>query len=346
MRLGTALVAIAALSLHCARTFRYCQLEPPSFDKAFEKGEKLIAAIKNPPNKDDLPISSLLYFKKCCGHVSQYQVLDSNISEDADLPARRFGWDLTHPWHYTKYFIKDGESSEDVSTTAFDDIPPLEKKDLPHSDIWTYNYGDMFKTGEHLKYVMRNNIINDETEPILLAARKLLAPDAGRFDVVEVDRESDNIAEREAFIALAWSTLFRIITDRHNMFEFRQVTKVWLCGKQRGQCSISDFCLTMMVWELGEHEDRPAPFGGFDHCDRKRSPDKNCRGVGSWLVRKEKHGSRAPGVWAGKDSNQRDHDDGELKKTHINAFTSFPMLFQTSPTDDYLTPVHVKRKGG
>lgn len=262
------------------------------FDQTFAKGERLIAGMKNPPNNNDLPERSLLYFKKFTKHLNQYQPLGGSIPADADVAAKKFGWDLKRPWYYTNYFLDLGESTEDISTTAFDDVsktliveksfndvledyfnqqnPPIDRRNLPyHSEIWTYTYGEMMATGQHIKYVMRNSIINEDTTDIMLEARKLLAPDSTDADVVEINRESDNIAERESFIALAGSdngsSLFRMITDKHNMFGFRQVTKVWLWGRNRGQCDISDFCLPIMVWEL---EARPMESPSNPGCRR------------------------------------------------------------------------------
>ncbi|KAE9964007.1 hypothetical protein BLS_008730 [Venturia inaequalis] len=301
MRFGNALIAIAALSSQLSIVLgrsittdstdlvKKAYTRPAIFDKTFAKGEKLIAAMMNPPNKDDLPESSLLYFKKFCKHEKKVEApVDSggSIKDDADLAAKKFGWDLKRPWNYNNWYIKEEEVQGEVSSTWFDDVsktmiveasfnepleelfkgkvPPIKNKELPfHSDIWTCTYGDMMATGQHLKYVMRNNIINAITEEMLRTARKLLAPDNKDAEVVEVNRDSDDIAEREAFIALAGtdngSTLFRMITDRHDLFAYRKVTKVWLWGSNRGQCHKADYCLAMMVWEL---EEAPRPSRG------------------------------------------------------------------------------------
>lgn len=63
--------------------------------------------------------------------------------------------------------------------------------------------------------------------------------------------DSDDIAERETFIALAGSdngaAVFRMLSDRHNLLNNRQVVKVWLYGKNRGQCSVDAFCKPAIV---------------------------------------------------------------------------------------------------
>lgn len=232
----------------------------------------------NPPPDEPLPNRSLEMLVGLA-HVDHQTVkLAGSIPEDTALPAKKFGWDMNKPWKWTRWYVRDGKTVDDtVSEAAFDDatktllieksdndpmfevmkewLPTITKATLPyHSEIWPFEYGDEMATGQHLKYVHRNNIINDHTEAVLLAARWLLAPNAKDADVFEVNRLSDNIAEREAFIALAGTDngagVFRMLTDRHYLFAGRKVLKVWLWGKARGQCEISDFCLTAMTWEL------------------------------------------------------------------------------------------------
>ncbi|QDS71115.1 hypothetical protein FKW77_009634 [Venturia effusa] len=291
MRLGNTLLALAAFSSHFSNvlgrsiTNKSTNLvkkeytRPTSFDKTFADGEKLIAAMLNPPNKDDIEPRSLTYLYRLAHETQKVEVPSGSIPPDAALPAQKFGWNMGHPWHHTKWYVNEGANYDIVSETYFDDDsktmivgasfndpleklfdeqnPPIDHKNLPyHSEIWVDAYGELMRTNQHLKYVMRDNIVNDDTVDIMYDARYLLFPKAIDADVVEVNRESDNIAEREAFIALAGSknggSLFRMITDRHDLFGHRQVVKVWLWGNERGQCDISLFCLPAMVWELAD----------------------------------------------------------------------------------------------
>lgn len=179
--------------------------------------------MKNPPNKDDFPTRSLARLGDFYAGQMEFKVPDKAIPEDVDLPAKKFGWDMTKDWLHNKWIIKPGEIGEgdDVSESYFDDAtktliiaksfndpsmdifkahdPPIDKKELPyHSEIWSDVYEiHGFGTGEHLRYVLRNNIINDETTAILLTARNLLKPDAKDADTIEVNMDSDDIAERE-----------------------------------------------------------------------------------------------------------------------------------------------------
>lgn len=131
-------------------------------------------------------------------------------------------------------------------------------KKLPHrSGLWSNTWEkEIAGMSGSLKYIMSNNIMNEDTIPIIGAIRGLLlkkgAPDS---EVVKINRLSDDTAERESFIALAGSVngapMFRMLTDRHNLFDNRHINRVWVWGARRGQCEeYPDFCYPAIVWEI------------------------------------------------------------------------------------------------
>lgn len=89
-----------------------------------------------------------------------------------------------------------------------------------HSTIWTDTYGDEMKASG-VKYIVRSQIINKDTQEIIMRARRILRPDAQDPEVVSMEINSANQAEKEMFEALAGSdngrTVFRMFADHHNL---------------------------------------------------------------------------------------------------------------------------------
>lgn len=51
--------------------------------------------MKNPPNNDDFPKRSLAHLGDFCAVQMVFKIPDEAIPEEVDLPAKKFGWDMT-----------------------------------------------------------------------------------------------------------------------------------------------------------------------------------------------------------------------------------------------------------
>ncbi|QDS71116.1 hypothetical protein FKW77_009641 [Venturia effusa] len=287
MLFKNALIAIAALSsslgtvLACPLSAASTSLvkrkgysRPSVFKRTFKKGEGVIAAMLSPPNPAETFPNSEYNLKKYGGKAFVEHVLPGAIPIEMAKPAQKFGWDLNHAWKHVNWYVNKGDSH--VSETAFDeqsrtlvslvenDYPLMKilvkKKDtqLPYrSELWSNTWEpELMAMKGDLRYIMSLNIQNEDTRPIISAVRKLLNPGLADDQPVLVERESGDIKQRESFVALAGTDngapMFRMLTDRHNLFGNRKIERVWVWGAKRGQCEeYHDFCNPTIVWEIG-----------------------------------------------------------------------------------------------
>jgi hypothetical protein len=246
----------------------------------FTRGEKVIARMKNPPNKEDVHHNSFANLQKWGAVTDKEEALDAVTAAEWKAPSAKLKMDLKKKWRHVKWTVNGGDSI--ISDTYFDTKshtlvsstsnntplknilkhldPPIGTEGLPfHSELWTTTYRAEIESGA-IQYIMRNNIANTDTARILRAARRLLNPKAKDTDVVEINIDSDKIEERDSFIALAGTdngaTVFRMLADSHNLFQGRQVVRVWTWDKNRGQNpDYPEFNLPLMVWEIAMVKD-------------------------------------------------------------------------------------------
>lgn len=228
--------------------------------------------LARPKDTDKFP-SSEYNLKKFGSKEGVEHVLSGAIPKELALPAKQFGWDLSRKWRHVNCSVNSGKST--VSETAFntqshtlvsfvENNYPLKKilekeddKQLPYrSELWSNLYKTELKAEDgSLKYIMSSNVANEVTSPIINAIRSLLVPGKPDSQVIQIDRQSDDIAQRESFIALAGSvngaSMFRMLTDRHILFGNRHINRVWVWGARRGQCEeFPEFCYPTIVWEI------------------------------------------------------------------------------------------------
>jgi hypothetical protein len=102
---------------------------------------------------------------------------------------------------------------------------------------------------------MQNNIANNNSKYILNPTRKLFDPKAKDTNAISIHTDSDKIKEKESLIALARTdncgTVFRTLADGHNLFQGRQIIKVWTWGKDCGSNEYPDMTLPLLVSVIG-----------------------------------------------------------------------------------------------
>ncbi|QDS70018.1 hypothetical protein FKW77_003649 [Venturia effusa] len=193
--------------------------------------------------------------------------------------ASTVGMDLNKLWRHDEWVTKD--MNMDISSTYFDtesrtlvsavaDNRELKSEmtwsgednegkalfteqqavdGLPfHSTIWTHTYSEEMK-GTGVKFIIRSQIINDDTKDMIQIARAQLRPNARDTQVVTMEVNSANEAEKQAFEALAGSdngrTVFRMMADYRDLMRNAKVVKCHTWGPKRGQSGEHP----MIVWE-------------------------------------------------------------------------------------------------
>lgn len=227
--------------------------------------------MKNPPNSEDIHHNSLAKLRELGTVTDNEENLGAETISELKSPTLQLNIDLRQKWRRVKWTINAGAST--ISDTYFSPIsyalisstsnniplarlPGITQATLPyHSELWTTTYLPEISAGG-IHYIVRLNIANTDTNRIFRAARRLLNSKAADTDVIVANINSDDVTERESFIALAGtdngSSVFRMVADSHVLFRGRAVVRVYTWGKDRGQNEETDFNLPVMAWEMGE----------------------------------------------------------------------------------------------
>lgn len=222
--------------------------------KTYQASGKDMIAKMNAPHDINVHFSGpLIEFNKLAKNKARNEQVKLEPREIYQATASQIGLDLNKNWRHDEWVTTMAESK--LSETYFytesktlvsavadnrdlkgemvhkgDDgedpaIFTNEEADegLPwHSTIWTDTYGDGMKANG-VKYVVRSQIINEDTGDIIQQARELLRPDARDTEVVTLEIDSGNRAEKDAFEALAGTdngrTVFRMVTDYWNLLK-------------------------------------------------------------------------------------------------------------------------------